>query len=557
MRNRIIGAVAGATTLGVAALAVAQIPSGVPTANPRAGAPLTKVADGYMQIPLAQGNDPLENPVGIFKRYGYLDDMLPISQGGSGEPTGTEADINTYLVKEDIGGPTDGYDYGSHFLFQGHENGRNNKGQDAAQAYVTRINLDVKDPAHRITLITPPDADNNTGFTRIDGSTYDPFTGEMLFTQEGNGTATGGVIGVPVQWSDTTPPPSKTYYGSIGHGGFEGIHPDGSGNLIMAEDIGGSGITDPDPAQNGNKKPRQPNSFIYRFLPKSGGDLSEGKLQALQVTVNGTVKSFHGTGGCADGSSLTAVDDTYGADMKALHSGSSHDVKWVTVHDTDVDGTAVFNANAAAKAACATPFKRPETLQFVPGTKFASIVFDETGDTDKAAGDDPNAAGAWGAILRVDFPSAGASTGKIKTILNGDGTLASFDNISFLDGNTLLMAEDRGETLHQQMNALDSLWSVDLTKPIDQINADAKRLVAEGRDSSANANAGHISPDSVPTSPSTFQNDGDNEVTGVHVSDGNATRQGVLGKMPPSRGSRMFYTAQHGENITYEIKPVR
>src|ERR1700745_2195192 len=83
------------------------------------------------------------------------------------------------------GGPTADYDYGRHFLFQGHENSGN-------LAYVTRINLDVASPDHRITLLTPVDESGLTEFNSIDGSTWNPFSRTLLFTQEA-GTI-GGVI---------------------------------------------------------------------------------------------------------------------------------------------------------------------------------------------------------------------------------------------------------------------------------------------------------------------------------------------------------------------------
>lgn len=53
-----------------------------------------------------------------------------------------------------------------------------------------------------------------------------------------------------------------------------------------------------------------------------------------------------------------------------------------------------------------------------------------------------------------------------------------------------------------------------------------------------------------------FQNDGDNETIGIHVSDGDARIAGILGaKIPrPFRDDwRVFYTQQHGDNVTYEI----
>jgi hypothetical protein len=54
----------------------------------------------------------------------------------------------------------------------------------------------------------------------------------------------------------------------------------------------------------------------------------------------------------------------------------------------------------------------------------------------------------------------------------------------------------------------------------------------------------------------TFNNEGDNEITGWHLSDGDPTVLGLLGaKIPnPLHGLwRLFYTQQHGDNFTREI----
>src|SRR5262249_2319283 len=156
--------------------AIAQIATGVPGTNPPSGSTPNLVASGFGTRIVAEGLDPLENPVSIYKSYGYLDDNAdPLAR------TRTEPDQNTYLVADPVGGPTAGYDYGSHFLVQGHENG-------AGKAYLTRINLDVLEPSHRITLLNGADQNGSTGLSSIDGSTYDPFTGDLLFTSE-NGAA--------------------------------------------------------------------------------------------------------------------------------------------------------------------------------------------------------------------------------------------------------------------------------------------------------------------------------------------------------------------------------
>jgi len=76
------------------------------------------------------------------------------------------------------------------------------------------------------------------------------------------------------------------------------------------------------------------------------------------------------------------------------------------------------------------------------------------------------------------------------------------------------------------------------------------RILAQGRDVSAaldSALGGVVAG---------FQNEGDNEITGFHISDGDPGRDGILGARTPhpfSRGWRVFYTGQHGDNITWEI----
>jgi hypothetical protein len=53
-----------------------------------------------------------------------------------------------------------------------------------------------------------------------------------------------------------------------------------------------------------------------------------------------------------------------------------------------------------------------------------------------------------------------------------------------------------------------------------------------------------------------FQNEGDNEITGIHVSDGDPTVRGLIGTDAPrpfTGGWRIFWTQQHGDNLTWEV----
>jgi len=212
VRRVFVGGAAGAAALVLAAVAFAQIVGGVPNANPRTGSPADVLANGFKLQRVAIGVDQLENPAGIFRRYGYLDDATLQTDG---QPTKTEPDQNTYLAtSRNLGGPTAGYDYGRHFLIQGHEV-FTPSGQNFNRAYFTRINLDVRDAEHRVTLLNPLASDaTDSGVRSIDGSTYDPFTGQLLFTAEAGNL--GGVWGQSLRWSGTTAPPVKSYDGSMG-----------------------------------------------------------------------------------------------------------------------------------------------------------------------------------------------------------------------------------------------------------------------------------------------------------------------------------------------------
>jgi hypothetical protein len=478
--------------------------SGVPAANP------VVISDNVLSPEftaslVAEGIDLLENPSGAITRFGNLSD-----------DTRTEPDENTYLILDhNPGGPTPDFDYGRRFLFQGHENGGN-------RAYVTRINLDVVQPDHRITLLTPADAGGFTGFNSIDGSTWDPFSRTLLFTQEAG--SNGGVIEMSADFDPNTGGGGGlcTLYGSLGRGGYEGIHPDDWGNILIIEDVGGTTVN----------FGRNPNSFVYRFVPVSPGDLTRGKLQALQVSINGSPLVF------------VPVDDQHPfGDMLSenqllLHTvGASWPVRWVTLHDTEVDGTAPFDANAAAKVLGATPFKRPENGQFQPGSHFQTFFFDITGDTDNRAGIQAALAarGAWGGIFRVDL-DASRETGNISLVVLGDADHAAFDNLTFADDkDTILVAEDRGDTLHDQLNKLDSIWAYKLNENDPSGNTVA-RFVALGLDQMAT--------------------DEDNEPTGLHISEGDSMINGLIGTKSFKKDRAMlFFTQQHGENNLFEVFP--
>jgi hypothetical protein len=520
--------------------------SGVPSANPKA--PGITAPNGLtpelVEAPVAQGSNPLENqksvtfPNGgtaVFSDYGYYGDGTHVPlPGTTTEATKSEPDKNTYLVLRGQKGADPSYDYGTHFLFQGHEAGSNTAPGRRA-SYITRVNLDA-DPAHRVTLFAWQDKDGNP-IPQIDGSTWDPFANRLLFTAElGNA---GGVFSGSLDF-----PSEVEEQPALGRGGYEGIQNDSDGNLWIAEDAGGATVG----LVNGvDNRSRQPNSFLFRFVPGHASDLAHGKLQVLQVLSlrTGDPIVFHpGLTGAALFADITSDD------QKDLHTyGKSLPTRWITVHDTEKDGTAPFDANALAKSKGGTPFRRPENGQFRPGTHFTEFFFDETGDTDirtQAA-----AFGGFGSIFKVAQSSPSADHGHISLFYLGDSVHTAFDNVAFWDRNRVVFVEDAGDTLHSQRNALDSAWMFDARADYSKPANKPLRLIAEGRDASATI-------DSALLGTAGFQNDGDNEITGIHVSDGDPDRNGILGAKVPQpfhEGWRVFWTQQHGDNVTWEILP--
>jgi hypothetical protein len=511
--------------------------SGVSTANQRAAgyAPATKLAGGLQQIVWAQGSTALENPAGITGWYGYQNDapspdnaalpqMLPTATSPI-EAKKTEPDKNTYLVfRRGSHGADPGYDYGDHFVYQGHESGV------GGQSYITRINLDA-DASHRVTLLATTDIQGRPLAT-IDGSEWDPFAQRLVYTTENASAPTyAATAEYPSQVEDVS--------GALGRGGYEGVRTDNDGNIWIVEDIGG-------PTKPGSTAAKMPNSFVYRYVPRRPGDLHNGKLQVLQVQSSG-------------GQPITFESEATfpSPDQQALHAyGTSFTTRWVTIHDTAANGNAPYNANTLAKAAHGTPFKRPENGEFRPGSDFREFVFAETGDTNDTSSEngDPatgaGGAGGYGSLFRLVQSDPSAAGGRLSLVYRGTRTTNSLDNLTFVSRDLLLALEDAGETMHQQRNALDSGWLLDVSKDFAS-GAQPVRLLAEGRDASATVDAGN---------GGFGKNDQDNELTGSYASDGDTSVNGLLGTRMPhlfDGTCRLFYTQQHGDNATYEIVPAQ
>jgi len=232
-----------------------------------------------------------------------------------------------------------------------------------------------------------------------------------------------------------------------------------------------------------------------------------------------------------------------------LHTyGNTFDTKWVTIHDTAVDGSVPFDANALAKAAKATPFKRPENGLFRPDGSFREFFFDETGDTNQLT-EAGAGFGGFGSLLRLVQKSASSDTGRLSLFFLSDAAHSGFDNVAFFSKNEVVFVEDAGDGLHTQRNALDSAFLFDVTRDYSDPANQPVRVIAQGRDPSATIDSSYQGTPGFP-------NEGDNELTGIHVSNGDASPSGILGVRAPRLfrdGWRAFYTGQHGDNVTWEL----
>ena len=510
-RTSILGLVVGGSLAGAAVASASAHHAihvdGVPSANAPVGVVDNVLTSSATKTAVAWGSLPLTNPdtANGVTHYGYNTlNGGPLTQA-SDEAQKTEPDKNVYLV---FGG--------HHYLYQGHELG--------PRGYVTRIDLDATDPAQRVSLVSDMDTDGNA-FPTIDGITWNPFTKQLLITAESS-APTGGVFAISLDANGDPVDGRAERLDALGSGGFEGVQNDKDGNVWIVEDIGGA-------AAGGGKVP---NSYVYRFVPTDPTDLDQGgALQALQILRK-------------DGTPATATElqadpsDSFIADLHTF--GTSFKTRWVTIHS---GAPVAFNATAAAKAADATPLKRPENGVFRPGTDFREFYFTETGDTTSTS----TLPGAFGGVFRLSQASPSANRGSISIAAVGNLAHTGLDNIAFLTRDDLLVVEDAGDSLHEQRSALDSgfLYHLGLNQGGQTKQGKAPRPVrwlAEGRDASATFDSAN--------GPS--YNDGDNEITGLHVSNGDPTTAGILGaKVPNPSGSawRTFWTQQHGDNITWEV----
>jgi hypothetical protein len=113
-------------------------------------------------------------------------------------------------------------------------------------------------------------------------------------------------------------------------------------------------------------------------------------------------------------------------------------------------------------------------------------------------------------------------------LYRGDVTHTGLDNIGFLSRTALAVVEDAGDILHTQRNAFDSGYLLDTSASYSR-DRQPVRFLAQGRDASATMDSACGAP---------CGNDGDNEITGIHASDGDPSRRVSSGRRRPDCSRR-------------------
>src|SRR5882724_5227040 len=143
MHHRFNRAVASMAALAIGVLPASPLFAGdgnnsagkltaVQSANPKAPglASPNILSPELTEVIVAQGSFKLENTSDLTSFYGYANDgpLVPVPGDLPSavpphkvEATKTEPDKNTYLVLQNQHGADPTYDYGTHFLYQGHE----------------------------------------------------------------------------------------------------------------------------------------------------------------------------------------------------------------------------------------------------------------------------------------------------------------------------------------------------------------------------------------------------------------------------------------------------
>ena len=204
----------------------------------RAG--LAAVRASCRRSPSRRARLKLENPSGhrhelrLRERHAEPDDPTRAADGPASAPAQrrrrpSRTRTPTSSSRRASRARTPRYDYGTHFLYQGHEGARHREREEAGLHHADqprRRRGAPRDAARVAGLDGQPDPDDR----RLDVGSVGPAA--ALHDRERERTDLRGDARYPSTVDDVS--------GALGRGGYEGIQNDSDGNIWIVEDIGGS-----------------------------------------------------------------------------------------------------------------------------------------------------------------------------------------------------------------------------------------------------------------------------------------------------------------------------
>ena len=286
--------------------------------------------------------------------------------GSNVEATKTEPDKNTYLV----------FRAASRARTRATTTGRTSSSRatrPAARACITRINLDA-DGAHRVTLMS---TQTDAGVASARRSTARPgirSPQKLLFTTE-SGVSSGQPTPSIYQATPDFPSHVDDISNVIGRAGFEGVQNDDKGNLYHRRGRRRRDGVGRELAHEAAEQLHLPVRAEERVEPRGGrqGSGAPGARRRQAAEVHDASELLRG--GRCSGSGYRHLRHN-SAGYVALHTyGTTFATKWITINTT-TSSTPLPGAddNALAKAAGATPFKRPENGVFRPGLELQRVL---------------------------------------------------------------------------------------------------------------------------------------------------------------------------------------
>ena len=230
--------------------------------------------------------------------------------------------------------------------------------RDRRARRTSRASTSTPTRAHRVTLLATTDNDG-APLPDIDGSTWDPFAKRLLFTAESN--AHGGGV-----WQATLDYPHAGRSTSARHHSAAAAT---RASRPTRTATSGSSRTSAAAAPPARTR-KQPNSFVYRFVPKDPTDLTRRQAAG------------------AAGESLASTGDPIVVPRRpggrrhrvAGHEGPAH-VRAAVRHHVDHAPRHGHRRHRRRSTPTRwprprrrTPFKRPENGVFQPGTRFRAFA---------------------------------------------------------------------------------------------------------------------------------------------------------------------------------------